>query len=190
MRPLSNSSADQRHASPQGDAVGRDKIINNIHHSERKSQIDCWLDKLSEELRDNTKIRDFVDSLQYYFQPFTYDDVVGLEAKLDRADRSAQKIIALRRKEAFSKLLEEWQAYPAAQEIFAYFLSKIEASFEINIAPFLGDYPKDEIDRLIHHHLITPVIDEMGHGPFMLNHTNVSGMVYWLAEQCYIRWHS
>src|SRR4051812_16325314 len=123
----STTKVDQSGASALGDIVARDKIV---HQSERRSQIDGWLDRLADEMRDNAEVRSLVDSLQYYFQPFPYDDVVGLEAKLEHAGRNDQKRQALRKKEAFSKLLAEWQAYPSAQEIIAYFLTKIEACFE------------------------------------------------------------
>ncbi len=182
------NTVDMRGASPQGDAVGRDKVTNN-HYSERRSQIDGWLDKLAAELRDDVKIQNFVDSLQYYFQEMPYDDVIGLEAKLDKSGRSDQKISALRKKEAFSKLLAEWQAYPAAQEIIAYFLAKVESAFENSVRPMLGSACVAEIDETVKREMIEPVLNEMGCGPFMLNHNNVAGMVYWLAEQCYVRWH-
>lgn len=185
------SSVDQRKAAPGRDAVGRDKFeINNAHFSERRSQIDGWLDRLAEELRGNGEMRDFVDNLQYYFQPHPHDAVVGLEAKLDHAGRSAQKGLALRKKEAFSKLIEQWRAYPAAQEIIAYFLTKIEAAFETDVVPLLASASAEIIDSVVKEKLIDPVLEEMGCGPFMLNYLNVGGMVYWLAEQCYIRWHA
>jgi hypothetical protein len=179
---------DQSGASAEGHIVGRD-LHNNIHISARRSQIEGWLERLAEELRDDPKVRGFVDNLQYYMQPYTHDGVVGLVAKLEHAGRSSQKRTALRRKEEFSKLLAEWQAYPAAQEIIAYFLSKIESSFESKIVPLLGKADNDAIDCTIIECLVDPVLAEMGAGPFMLNYNNVSGMVYWLAEQCYIRWH-
>ncbi|MHA3792582.1 ABC-three component system protein [Sphingomonas sp. YL-JM2C] len=188
LQRSSIAKVDQRGASADGDIVARDKITH--HHNERRSQIDGWLDRLADEMRDNAEARNLVENLQYYFQPFPYDDVVGLEAKLDRAGRTNQKRQALRKKEAFSKLLAEWQAYPSAQEIIAYFLTKLEACFEAHIVPDLDKASTEEIDSLISEKMIEPVLAEMGCGPFMLNYLNVSGMVYWLAEQCYIRWHA
>lgn len=185
----SGNRVDQRRASPGGDAVGRDKITN-VHYSERRSQIDGWLNKLTEEMKGSVEARELVENLQYFFRASPYDGIVGLEAKLDHAGRSAQKRSALRKKEAFSKLLEEWRAYPAAQEIIAYFLAKMEFSFETNVVPLLGTASIEEIDNSIREHLIESVLEEMGCGPFMLNYLNVSGMIYWLAEQCYIRWHT
>lgn len=179
---------DQSGASAEGNIIGRD-LNNTVHVSARRSQIEGWLERLAEELRDDPKVRGFVDNLQYYMQPYTHDDVVGLVSKLEHAGRSSQKSRALRKKEEFSKLLAEWQAYPAAQEIIAYFLSKIESAFESKVVPLLGTADNDSIDCSIIEHLVDPVLAEMGTGPFMLNYNNVYGMVYWLAEQCYIRWH-
>lgn len=190
MPASSTNTVDQRKAAPLGDVVGRDKVTNHNHFSERRSQVDGWLERLSDEMRDNHEARDFVESLQYYFQPQPYDHVVGLEAKLEHSGRSKQKVSALRKKEAFAKLLAEWGAYPSAQEVIAYFLSKIETTFETEIVPLLASEPATVVDTMIRDKLIAPVLDEMGCGPFMLNYANVAGMVYWLAEQCYVRWHS
>lgn len=183
------ATVDQRRASPGGDAVGRDKITH-VHHSERKTQIEGWLDRLAEEMRGNVQARELVDTLQYYFQYNPYDSVIGLENKLDFAGRTQQKRAALRKKEAFRKLLEEWKSYPAAQEIIAYFLTKIEVCFETDVVPALGIGAIQDIDALIKTSMIDPIMNEMGPGPFMLNYNHVAGMVYWLAEQCYVRWHA
>lgn len=189
MEDSSSYNVDQSHAQAGEDNVGRDKHVHN-HFQERRSQIDGWLEKLAEEMRGSKQVRDLVDNLQYYFQALPYDDVIGLEAKLDHAGRSNQKSTAFRKKEAFSKLLAQWQAFPAGQEIIAYFLAKIEGAFETRIAPGLANTAPEDIDALIHDCLVVPVLDEMGCGPFVLNNTNVYGMVYWLAEQCYVRWHT
>jgi hypothetical protein len=185
---MNDNSVDQRGVSAGQDAVGRDKITN-VHYSERRTQIDGWLEKLAKELECDARVRDFVDNLQYFMRIYDYDDVRGLEAKLEHANRKTQVNSALRKKEAFVKLLEEWKAFSSAQEIFAFFLSQIEFSFQTNIEPLLPHASKDEVDQAIQTHLVFPVLDTMGTGPFMLNSLNVSGMVYWLAEQCYVRWH-
>jgi hypothetical protein len=182
------TSVDQRRAAPGGDAVGRDKITN-MHVVPRRTQIEGWIERLADELRDKVEVRDFVESLQYYLQPTPSDGIIGLEAKLDHAGRSTQKRAALRKKEAFAKLLETWRSYPAAQEIIAYFLTKIEAAFEVEVLPLLAGTRPEDIDAIITLKLVDPVLAEMGCAPFMLNYVTVFGMVYWLAEQCYIRWH-
>ncbi len=181
------TNVDQRLAAPHGDAVGRDKIQ---HFAARRTQVDGWLELLADERRTDTFTRDFVENLSYFFNPSPDDEIVGLEAKLKFAGRESQIRKALRKKEAFSKLLDEWKSFPAAQEIFAYFLSRIDLVFESEIKPLLGVSPPEHIDKLFIDLIVIPILDEMGCGPFMLNYTNVSGMIYWLAEQCYTRWHA
>ncbi|TXN13859.1 hypothetical protein FV219_04210 [Methylobacterium sp. WL122] len=188
MLNRTENAIDQRGASADGDVVGRDKI--SFHSTaERRNQIDGWLERLDQELRDSPQLRGFVDNLQYYMQDSLYDSVIGLEAKLQHSGRSKQIASALRKKEAFTKLLDEWQAYPAAQEIIAYFLSKIDATFNSKIEPRISTVSADEIDAMILDEIVDKVLREMGCGPFMLNHNNVSGMFYWLAHKCYVRWH-
>lgn len=187
MRHDSNQ-VKQKEISAGRDNIGRDQNVN-IHHSTRKTQIDGWLEKLGSELDQQADFRDFVDSLQYYLQKLEYDDVEGLENKLSHAGRRTQYPSALRKKEAFAKLLEEWRSYPAAQEIFAYFLAKIDTSFAAHIEPLLGGVSREQIDQKIAESVVQPILDEMGCGPFMLNSNHVNGMFYWLAEQCYVRWH-
>lgn len=184
------NTVDQSGATADGDNVGRDKItLNEVTFHERQTQIEGWLDKLAAERESDPKAQMIVDSLQYYLERFPFDDIVGLEAKLKHAGRSEQTRIALRKKEAFSKLLDYWQAYPSAQEIIAYFLAKIDTVFENEITPMLGISANHEIDAAIKAKLVEPILKEMGCGPFMLNYNHVYGMVYWLAEQCFIRWH-
>ncbi len=114
--PQNSGNVDQRRAAPGKDAVGRDKYeIENVNYSERKTQIDGWLEKLAEEMRDKPGVREFVDSLQYFLEKYPHDDVVGLEAKLDHSGRSNQKLLAYRKKEAFAKLLEDWRGHSRSQ---------------------------------------------------------------------------
>jgi len=182
----SENRVNQRDITADGDVVGRDKYINI---DRRKSQVDGWLEKLNKELSEKPEFREFVDSLQYYLKKYEYDGIKGLKGKLEASDRGSAYLKALRKKEAFAKLLEDWRSFPSAQEIIAYFLSRIDSCFEAHIEPLLGIASNDEIDRAIDRHLVQPVLEEMGTGPFMLNSTHVNGMIYWLAEQCYVRWH-
>jgi hypothetical protein len=183
---LSTVKVDQRGANAGGDLVAGSK---NVQVLPRQTQLEGWIRRLESEQPDLGRIRDFVDNLQIYFNPRPYDEVVGLEAKLQHAGRESQCLRALQMKEAFSKLLERWQAYSAAQEIFAYFLAKIDACFETDIVPILATESSAAIDQMIKSKLVDPILEEMSLAPFMLNANHVFGMVYWLAEQCYVRWH-
>ncbi|RCK45505.1 hypothetical protein TH30_13090 [Thalassospira profundimaris] len=185
------SSVNQSNASAQGDMIGRDKITNTTNQFERrKSQIESWMEKLAQEISSNEKTQEMVDSLQYFKKKYSVDGIDGLENKLEHAGRGKEQIAkALMRKEEFSKLLDKYGLYGSAQEIFAFLLSRVEHLFEVEVTPLIGHVDDTEIEKLIQHKVVSPVLDEMSQGVFAVNNNHASGMVYWLAEQCFIRWH-
>jgi hypothetical protein len=48
---------------------------------------------------------------------------------------------------------------------------------------------RGEIDEATAAHILDPTIEQCGTSVFVVNHSIALGMLYWLAEQCYIRWH-
>jgi hypothetical protein len=38
--------------------------------------------------------------------------------------------------------------------------------------------------------IVNPIVEECGGDIMSVNHNIVQGMVYWLAEQCFIKWHN
>jgi len=37
--------------------------------------------------------------------------------------------------------------------------------------------------------IANPIVEECGSDLMSVNHNLVLGMIYWLAEQCFIKWH-
>ncbi|EPE96322.1 ABC-three component system protein [Rhizobium grahamii] len=55
-----------------------------------------------------------------------------------------------------------------------------------------GQIPKrepEEISALVIDRIVNPIVDECGGDLMAVNHNLVQGMVFWLAEQCFIKWH-
>ncbi|TWI05663.1 hypothetical protein IQ17_03164 [Bradyrhizobium daqingense] len=145
---------------------------------------------LVHEIESNEHVSDFIDTLQMYHQKHSYDGVEGLEAKLLHSGRNSEVSLALRKKELFSRLLAKYSMFDSAQQIFAYLLSKIEQDFRSYVLPNLANSSSGEIDLLFGQYVINPCASEIKSGVFCLNSAIAAGMVYWLAEQCYIRWHA
>ena len=193
MTPSDAGDINQGSASARGDIVGGNKTTTSETHNhfeKRRTQIEGWLEKLATEMESDQQVQEMVESLQYYHEKFSEDGVEGLEAKLQHANRSEQLTVAIMRKEAFSKLLEKYSLYGSAQEIFAFLLSRIETLYEVEVMPYFETMGPAEIDNRIMEKVIEPVVAEIGTAPFMVNYTHVFGMVYWLAEQCFVRWHN
>lgn len=182
-------SVDQSGASAGQDMVGRDKVTHIHAPAAKLSKLEKLKIRLEQEVAAGQCAADLIDELQSFKKRVPDDGVSGLEAKLEVAGRSEQLIPALEMKEAFAKLLERWSLYGSAQEIFAHLLAMADYRYRIQIAPQIATTGKVEIDELIEEKIVMPAIEELGIDIFSMNHHSAMGMVYWLADQCRVRWH-
>jgi hypothetical protein len=182
---------DQKGASAGRDLIGRDKYENHYHSGPTPTGIvDQLLKKLQDEVANNVHVRDTVEVLAHFRSKRAHDGIHGLEAKLKVAGREDELLAAIEKKELFAKLLDRWSLYASAQEIFAYLLAKAEHEFTYVIHPQLDGLSKVEVNKLVRDTIIVPVVQECGSSVFVINHSTAMGMVYWLAEQCFVRWHA
>jgi hypothetical protein len=147
------------------------------------------LTKLQREIQENEKVRHTIDTLARFQEQRSLDGISGLEAKLQAGGRAGEYVAALEKKEMFVKLLERWSLYASAQEIFAYLLAQAEHQFNYVTYPQIHILAEVQINKLVDELILAPTIEQCGTGVFVLNHNVCMGMVYWLAEQCFVRWH-
>ncbi len=181
---------DQRGAKAAGNVVGGDLIIyNNIAPIAPMPVVDELLSKLQEEIDKNEQSRAMIDALLYYYDHKGHDEVAGLEAKLIAGGREDETPIALEKKEQFVKLLDKWSMYQSAQEIFVHLLARAEHEFTYQVLPLLGSAPIPLVNDAITARIVDPIVGQCGASVFKINHGVAMGMFYWLAEQCFVRWH-
>lgn len=180
---------DQRDASADGDIVGRDKIENHFHGDRRPGIVEQLLTKLQAEIEQNNQIRHTIEALAHFQTRRSRDGIDGLEAKLQAGGRADEYYDALEKKELFAKLLEKWSLYASAQEIFAYLLAKADYEFNQFVHPQIENLSRIQVNQIVKESIVVPVVGECGGAVFTINHSTAMGMVYWLAEQCFIRWH-
>lgn len=166
---------------------GSQQIVINSGPS---SSLVALMERLADEIRRNEHVQNFVAELQLYYEHQSYDGIDGLENKLQHAGRASQISKAIRKKELFVRLLDDFSMFDSAQHVFVHVLSKMEADFDAYVLPHLGQMSDADIDVLINERLITPATHQGVVGAFTLNAAITAGMVYWLAEQCFIRWHA
>ena len=155
------------------------------------SQISLLLKKLDQEIIDNVNTNTFIDDLQMFENNREGETVVGLKAKLEKVDRGDEVFFAEMKKEHFSKLLLKFTHFPSAQKLFAYFLSRIHEVFETHIAPHASSLSRQDMEKIVEDMIVAPTLADMGTGfdHFTLTHSHIRGMIFWLADRCYIRWH-
>ena len=164
---------------------GRACTVSNL------SQVTGLLERLDKEISDGNAYADgFIDDLQMFQDRRSVAGLVGLDAKLEAAERQDQIDVAQAKKELFAKLLAKMQHYPSAQKIFALFLARINDVFESHIIPHVSSLDRQQVDQIIEERIVEPTLKDMGAGfeHFTINHAHVRGMIYWLADRCYVRW--
>ncbi|MCW1995556.1 hypothetical protein ABIE85_005993 [Bradyrhizobium diazoefficiens] len=187
-------SVDQSNATAEGHIAGRDvyNITNNL--GERSAPraagiVEQLLQRLDEELKNDQKAQNTIEKLQRYHRNKALDGVVGLEAKLKYAGREANYYDAIEMKEMFVKLLHQWSLYASAQQIFVYLLARAERNFNDIILPQIPALGVAQVNSLVNELIVEPTVSECGASVFEIDHNTALGMVYWLAEQCFVRWH-
>jgi hypothetical protein len=181
---------DQSDASAGGDIVARDKIETHHHYyGASAGVVGQLLRRLQSEIEENKQAKETVEALARFQVRQSHDGIDGLEAKLRAGNRDQEYLAAIEKKEQFAKLLAKWSLYASAQEIFAYLLAKIEHEFNFFVHPQIGQLDQLQVNQLVKDLIVVPTVEECGATVFTLNHSLAMGMVYWLAEQCFVRWH-
>lgn len=207
-KPSPPAVMDQSRSKVGGDQVAGDKIDGakitgdfldgnavkidtqyNIQLPKTASVVEKLLLKLQHEVEHNIVYNDTIVRLQRYHGGVAHDDVRGLVAKLSHSGRAAQIDLALEQKEDFSKLLDTWSLYHSAQEIFVYLLARAVHTFNTEILPEMQTASIGEVNRRINRDIVDPIVNECAVSVLQIDHVSAMGMIYWLAEQCFIRWH-
>jgi hypothetical protein len=185
------STVSQAESTVLGNQVGGNFNLTNNYLSAQNGAtvIEKLLTQLQEEVEKELHCSDMLLRLQRYHGGKVLDGIKGLEAKLTHAGRAEELEDALERKESFSKMLESWSLYASAQEIFAHLLAKAEHLFNTEILPDIGTLQISEVNRRVNQLIVEPTVHECGASLFKIDHFVAMGMVYWLAEQCFVKWH-
>lgn len=157
----------------------------------RISQAVLLLSKLDKEICNNIRTNEFIDDLQMFENRREQQEFPSLQQKLERADRKHEIESAEMKQEYFAMLLLRFRHFPSAQKLFALFLWRINDVFESHIIPNVQNLNHSEVEKIVETMIIEPIIADMGNGfeHFTLTHGHVRGMIYWLADRCFVRWH-
>lgn len=177
--------SNQQGAQAGGGIAGRDYY----NFEPKKGLVEKLLLKLKEQYDCNEQTQTTMDELARYHTRRAADGIDGLEAKLKASGRFDYYDEAIEKKEMFAKLLERWSLYSSAQQIFVHILARAENEFTQVIYSQIPKRTVEEINALVIDRIVNPIVEECGGDLMSVNHNLVQGMVYWLAEQCFIKWH-
>jgi hypothetical protein len=150
--------------------------------------VEKLLEKLQLEMEQENRQAKLIAELERYYARRAGDTEGGLDQKLHAAGKETLFLDALEKKEVFIKLVERWSLYVTAQHIFVHLLARAEYHFTSFIEPKIGDLDETQVNELFHVHIVEPTVSECAASVFAFNHNTAMGMVYWLADQCFVRW--
>lgn len=173
-----------------GDMVAGNKLALDLRRPVATSKIEALKARLLEEIGQDATATKIIEELQiFYNRRPSSDGINGLEEKLKVSGREFETVDALEQKEMFAKLLTRWSMYVSAQLIFAHLLSRAVQEFRSFIQPNLQCLDITSYNALVSEKIVKPLVDEVGEGSIRFNDLVSMGMYYWLAEQCFVRWH-
>jgi hypothetical protein len=173
-----------------GDMVAGNKLALDLRRPAATSKIEALKARLIEEMKNDPSITQVIDELkEFHNRRPAPDGINGLEAKLKAGNREFETNDALEQKEMFAKLLVNFSMYVSAQEIFAHLLSRAVQEFRSFIQPNIESLDITSYNALVNEKIVKPLVDEVGDSSIRFNDLVSMGVYYWLAEQCFVRWH-
>jgi hypothetical protein len=177
----------------QNKIVGGDdnSIINNYGGQRGKlSSLFASLKIQFENPQNVEEIKIISDSLSRYLNP---KDTIGLEKKLENAEKSHLEEDFLELKQLFYKKLLKFQNYEPAQEIFTFLLAIVLERYRNIIKPMIRENQSErEILFAISEKITKPITNllvQEGCDDIMgLNADDIEGMYHYLTGNCHINW--
>ena len=174
----------------QNKIVGGDdnSQVNNNYGSYGK--LASLFDKLKTSFDNSDEIVRISDDLKRYT---TLRDTIGLEKKLEIANKSYLYEDFAWLKQEFYKKLVLYQNYEPAQEIFAYILAIVLEKYINVIKPMIrNNESEDLILSTISNDIVNPILtliqSEGCNDIIGLSSTEIQGMFHYLTGNCHINW--
>jgi hypothetical protein len=176
-----------------GDMAGRDVIkpVYNIGKTSfgGQSQLEKLYIKLEEEKKKSQVFTEIIDELLHYRKYAKNTPFIGLEKKLENGNRLKYLQFAEISKEKFAKKILINEHSESAQLIYAFLLAKVYTSFQTNIYTRLNEgHPEEFINQLISESIIKPLEELLGDNLLRIYDDEIYGMVYFLTDNCHIKW--
>ena len=130
-----------------------------------------------------------LEELQSKIRDVESREIVGLEAKLDAAERLVYLGQALMSSQKASRMISKFQHVKSYQIIFNHILSLILTRFNSHVLPLLREGGDDvAINSVINSTIIEPLYQEVTMAGGYVTSDLVEGMLYFLTEKCHVEW--
>lgn len=181
----------QRNIHATGDVAGGniDKSRTTII-AVRKTRLGGLIEQLRDQIGKDPEAVQFVESLISWINPKRTELKRDLADKLNACGKGYLLVEALEAKERFAKQLRRTAFNPALQEIYAYMLGQIQATFNCRIKPHIAESTEPGAIETEIANLADEITSQIADAPpeLGIGLPEVIGMLYFLTGNCHIDW--
>ncbi|CAJ1258880.1 Uncharacterised protein [Klebsiella pneumoniae] len=153
------------------------------------SSLESTIDQVKKSCLGHDELISIMEDLAEYLDDYPGREIIGLEGKLLRGDRSDLVERATRLKNKFARRVAKDQMSLVEQTVYIQILSAICSSWHQCIYPaIISGQSKVEIDRLVNIEIIQPVHKAIVRYDSLITTELVSGMLYFLTGLCHVSW--
>jgi hypothetical protein len=159
---------------------------NNFTHL---TSLETAIEQVKKNQRGEDKLVDILEDLADYITQNPNREVIGLEKKLERGNRTDLFSRASYLKNKFARRVAKNQMSVTEQLVYIQILSAISTTWYQSIHPkILLGLNNTEIDNAIYEDLIKPVHQAIVRFDCTITTETVCGMLYFLSGNCHIIW--
>lgn len=159
----------------------------NINKAPTVSAFKQKLTKYKEEAINNSSFGRYIDELNHFIKPVTYNPR-NLETKLKDANRTFEIEEARELKAKFAKEITKNSFSEAAQDCYAHILAKLKSEYDEKVRPLVIEKASmADIEKKIAE-VINIMYEELSDTFFEQNTQEIKGMLYYLTGNCHIEW--
>ncbi|MBJ8888342.1 hypothetical protein I5415_07335 [Citrobacter sp. FDAARGOS_156] len=153
------------------------------------SNLESTIDQIKKSCLGQDELISIMEDLAEYLYDYPGREIIGLEEKLLRGNRSDLAERATRLKNRFARRVAKEQMSLVEQTVYIQVLSAICSSWHQCIFPeIISGKNKVEIDRLVYTEIIQPVHKAIVRYDNLVTTELVSGMLYFLTGLCHVSW--
>ncbi|MBP1539295.1 MAG: hypothetical protein ILA29_02955 [Prevotella sp.] len=171
-----------------GDFAGRD--ITKVQYNFSSGNLKELYQRFEQERKENKQFNQILEDLEAFQRQKSNETVIGLEAKLQAANKTEELIeMATELKEKYAKKLERNQFFESAQRINIYLLGFARTQFVTNVYPAIKDKSSDsKVNALMDQYVIQPMLKMLEGDTYGFTPQDIHGILYYLTGNCYIKW--
>ncbi|GAA6137119.1 hypothetical protein NBRC116583_08660 [Arenicella sp. 4NH20-0111] len=155
------------------------------------SSLETAIEQVKKSWEGDDQLIDILEDLADFINVHPEREVIGLEVKLEKGNRSDLYKRAKELKSKFSRRVAKNQMSATEQQVYIQVLSFISTTWFQCIHPkIIAGISSEDLDQIVNDELIKPVHQAVVRFDSTVTSETVTGMIYYLTGNCHLVWDS